>query len=193
MRSSFVVTRVRLAAQSAFSLIGITLAIGIIAFAFVGLFGLLPTGLQIFRDSVDVSNETWIMQNLNSMVQVTEWPQIVNSLGQPNGDIYYFDEEGRLTDTRDKPSGEPEVLARRLYAAKLFVEDVFQPNSTSQIVNARRVVAVLVNVENPRAMKEFEGIGVADDIATLAKDTQVRARAFLVTRMDSDLSTRTTP
>jgi len=42
-------------------------------------------------------------------------------------------------------------------------------------------------------MKEFEGMGVADDIATLAKDTQVRARAFLVTRMDSDLSTRTTP
>ena len=178
-------------ADRAFSLIEITLAIGIIAFAFVGLFGLLPTGLQIFRNSVDVANETWIMQNLNSMVQVTEWPQIVSNLGQPNGDIYYFDEEGRLTDTRDKPSSEPEVLARRLYAAKLFVEDVTHPNSTSQIVNARRIVAVLVNVENPKAMKEFEGVSVADDIAKLPKDTQVRARAFLVTRMDSDLSTRT--
>jgi len=183
--------RAPLAAQSAFSLIEITLSIGIIAFAFVGLFGLLPTGLQIFRNSVDVANETWIMQNLNSMVQVTEWPQIVRNLGQPTGDIYYFDEEARLTDTRDKPSGEPEVLNRRLYAAKLFVEQVYHPNSTSQMVDARRIVAVLVNVANPRVMKEFEGIGVADDVAKLPKDTQVRARAFLVTRMDSELSTRT--
>ena len=42
--------------NAGFSLIEVTLAIGIIAFAFVALFGLLPTGMQTFRASVDTTN-----------------------------------------------------------------------------------------------------------------------------------------
>lgn len=40
---------------SAFSLIEVTLSIGIIAFAFVAVFGLIPTGLNLFRDAMDYS------------------------------------------------------------------------------------------------------------------------------------------
>ena len=52
-----------------FSLVEVTLAIGIIAFAFVALFGLLPMGMTTFRAAVDSTNDTSIMQDLNSMVQ----------------------------------------------------------------------------------------------------------------------------
>ena len=48
--------------NSGFSLVEVSLAIGIIAFAFVALFSLMPTGLTTFRSAIDTSNETWIMQ-----------------------------------------------------------------------------------------------------------------------------------
>ena len=86
--------------QAAFSLIEVTLAIGIIAFAFVALFGLLPTGMATFRASVDATNDITIMQDMNAMVQVTRWNKIDKLSIENGGDIYYFDEEGRRTDTK---------------------------------------------------------------------------------------------
>ena len=59
--------------HSGFSLVEVALAIGIIAFAFVSLFALMPTGLNTFRAAIDTSNETWIMQGMNSMIQTTDF------------------------------------------------------------------------------------------------------------------------
>ena len=127
MHGPLPINRTRLAlpeAQSSrsnqgFSLIEVTLAIGIIAFAFVALFGLLPTGLQTFRGSIDQTNDTNILQDINSMVQVTAWKYLDKLQG---GDIYYFDEEGRRTDTKQNPSTDRAVKNRRLYQVKLLVE-----------------------------------------------------------------------
>ena len=66
----------RNSAMAGFSLIEVTLAIGIIAFAFVALFGLLPTGMQTFRASVDSTNDVTMLQEMNAMVQVTEWKNV---------------------------------------------------------------------------------------------------------------------
>src|SRR4026209_237612 len=82
--------------QYGFSLVEISLALGIIGFAFVALLGLLPAGLNIFRESVDTANETWIMQDLNSMIQVTDWSKLDGMSFESSGEIYYYVEEGRL-------------------------------------------------------------------------------------------------
>ena len=181
--------------RGAFSLIEVTLAIGIIAFAFVALLGLLPNGMQVFRDAIDSSNETWIMQGLNSMVQTTNFSDLGSlgsgSAGTGSGDVYYYDEEGRQTDTELRPSSDPQVQARRLYAAKLLIERVYQPTasgeSSAEIPGARRVIVVMVNLVNTTAKRQFDGVTSESDLRSLPKNTQVRAQAFMVAQMDRAL------
>ena len=112
---------------AAFSLVEVTLAIGIIAFAFVALFGLLPTGMQTFRAAIDISNESWILQNINSMVQTTDFAQIENLGFKKSGEIFYFDEEAKLTDTEKHPGNAAAKLAR-LYAVKLVTDNMHRPS-----------------------------------------------------------------
>ena len=175
--------------QKGFSLVEIVLAIGIIAFAFVALFGLLPVGLKVFRESVDEANETWILQSLNSMAQTTEWSKLENLDHNRGGDIYYFDEEGRMVDTEARPAG-GDAEGLRLYAAKLLVEEFATPKGdggakVSQ--SARRVIAVMAHYPSPEAMKTFEEITSVDDLDKNAGKPGVKWRSFLVAQMDSGL------
>ena len=165
-----------------FSLVEVALALGIVAFAFVSLFGLLPVGLGVFRNSIDVSNETWIMQGLNSMIQVTEWSKI-DALKQ---ETFYYNEEGRQTDTKANPSSNPKVVASRLYAVKVLIDDFSRPNDSAKLPNSLRVIALFAPVSNATAMKDFDDTSTVAKAAMLKISSQVRSRAFLVARMDSE-------
>ncbi|MES2569658.1 MAG: Verru_Chthon cassette protein B [Verrucomicrobiota bacterium] len=177
-----------------FSLIEITLSLGIIAFAFVALFGLLPVGLTVFRNSVDIANETWIMQDLNTMVQVTEWPQVRELGHDKSGEIYYFDEEGRMTDSELRPSSIEAVKAKRLYAVKLIIDDFSRPGtavdsgSVDVLNNTWRILAIFAPSGNPQAMKEFTKVTTPADVVNLKKGSPVKVRSFVVARMDSQKS-----
>ena len=167
-----------------FSLVEVALALGIVAFAFVSLFGLLPTGLGVFRSAIDTSNETWIMQGLNSMIQVTEW----SKLDDLEREVFYYNEEGRLTDTMANPNSDPKIKASRLYAVKMLVDHKFsRPNDTSDLLpNSVRVVALFAPFANPTAMTDFDATTTVAAAATLKSSSQVRSRAFLVARMDTE-------
>ena len=168
-----------------FSLVEVALALGIVAFAFVALFGLLPVGLGVFRTAIDTGNETWIMQGLNSMVQVTEWPKIDDL----KLETFYYNEEGRLTDTKSNPSSDPKVVASRLYAVKVIVDnDFLRPNDSTTLPNTKRIIALFAPVGNPTAMHDFDNTTTALAAAALSRTSQVRLRSFLVARMDSDKS-----
>ena len=175
---------------AAFSLVEVTLALGIIAFAFVALFGLLPTGLQTFRASVDTTNDITMLQNMNAMVQVTAWPKI-KGLDFHTGDVYYFDEEGRRTDTQNTGGSSPvDVQARRLYQVKLIVEDFYQPGASSEsdltkLSDAKRIVVVIGDLVRPKSLKDFENIKQASDLKKPKGTLDVRSRTFIVTRMES--------
>ncbi len=177
-----------------FSLVEIATSIGIIAFAFISLIGLLPTGLQVFREAIDSSNETWIEQRLNSMVQVTPWARIE----ELEKFRFYFDEEGRLTDrTSPDESSAPEEqsVENRIYAVKLLTAKPLRPGDSSAVAiaggenafaeNVVRVVMVIAPCQKPAAMKEFEKVTLLEDLQKLGKRSGVKTRAFLVTRMDS--------
>lgn len=165
-----------------FSLVEVALALGIVAFAFVSLFGLLPVGLGVFRNSIDVSNETWIMQGLNSMIQVTEWPKIKDL----EKETFYYNEEGRLTDTKANPSSNPKIQASRLYAIKVLIDDFNRPNDSTPLPQSFRVVALFAPVSNATAMKDFDDTSTVAKAAMMKKSSQVRWRSFLVARMDSE-------
>ncbi len=80
----------RFRAQRAFSLVEVTLALGIISFAFVAIFGMLPVALDTARDSIDRTRGAQIAQRLFAETQQTPFDQ----LGSLVGSVFWFDGDG---------------------------------------------------------------------------------------------------
>ena len=164
--------------------------------AFVALLGLLPVGMSTFRSSIDASNEMWIMQSFNSMVLTTNYARVKDlSFEKNNQEIYYFDEEGRRVDTKQYPSPDPERVQARLYAVKLFVQDLARPDGLNEkdiMTHGHRVLVVFAPFVNKMAMDQFNTLLDPDPdemkkaIKDLPKNTAVKFRSFAVTRMDSE-------
>jgi len=190
-------------ATRGFSLPEIALSLAVLSIAFVSLFALLPFGLSSFRASIDTANETWIMQGLNSMIQTTEWDKIWGPRAEITKDIYYFDEEGRLTDSKSNETNDDVVKRSRLYQAKLFVVPFYRPSesaATEAFVafdtgssgtsdpTSVRIIAVMANLTNAKANKAFEKIESAEDIDNITIDSGLVVRAFVATQMNSVFS-----
>ena len=178
---------------AAFSLVEVTLAIGIIAFAFVALFSLLPIGLQRLRDSIDTASEAWIMQGLNSMVQTTEWEKVYpGGANGITGDTYYFDEEARLTDTENNQSSADLVRSRRLYAVRLFVVPLKQPGTTELITRDGtnpvlvQVIAVMARmIDSAKTPDQLKSL-VEADLAKLGRNSNLRVSSFVATQLNAN-------
>jgi len=81
----------------AFSLVEVTIAIGIVAFAFVALVGVLPVGLQTFRRAVDASIGAQITQRVLNDIQQTDFDVLVGGHTSPflfPSAPRYFDDQG---------------------------------------------------------------------------------------------------
>jgi uncharacterized protein (TIGR02598 family) len=106
--------------SSAFSLIEVTIALGVVSFALVTLFGLLPTGLNNFRGSMDRSVSAQIAQGIIAKARQTDFTDLT-SLQTPAGSPLYFTDEGDSTN-----------MAQAIYVAKVTVETgVGVPSSAS--------------------------------------------------------------
>lgn len=186
----------------AFSLPEIAISIAILSVAFVSLFALLPVGLSGFRESMDKSNENWIMQGLNSMVQTLDWKKVWGPTSTDlTTDIFYFDEQGRLLDTKKTESNfTPSKEPQRVYEVKLFVEPLYRPSesSSSDLIVASpngssgaatpaavRVVALMANLNNARAKTEFETVTDFASLENIPKGTPLTIRSFVVSNMNS--------
>jgi type II secretory pathway pseudopilin PulG len=80
--------------QSAFSLVEVVLAVGVISFAFVAILGLLPAGLQQFRQAIDNSVGTEIAQRVILDCQQSDFNTLVDyahtqALQNPNTPTYF--------------------------------------------------------------------------------------------------------
>jgi uncharacterized protein (TIGR02598 family) len=60
----------------AFSLIEVVLALGVVAFAFVALFGMLPVGLNAFNNSIDSTTEAQIAENVMAQLRQEKFSQL---------------------------------------------------------------------------------------------------------------------
>ena len=177
--------------QAGFSLVEISLAIGIIAFAFVGLIGLLPVGLTTFRHAIDTSNEARIVQSFTSKLMATEFTQIPKLSYEEAKDVFYYDEEGMPVDTANK-----EVPSRkndRLYECKLFIQQTPDAKGAGIRSLSYSVTAVILfaNIASP-AHAEFESFDTLENLETeLAKKKGkrgVKVRSLLLTKMDGQPS-----
>jgi uncharacterized protein (TIGR02598 family) len=80
-------SRGRGAPFSGFTLIEVVLALGIAATALVSLFGLLPTGLKTFRNTVNTAVSSQIAERAFNDIQVANWSDVQST-------NRYFDEQG---------------------------------------------------------------------------------------------------
>jgi uncharacterized protein (TIGR02598 family) len=74
----------------AFSLVEVTLAMGVFAFALVSLLGLMPIAFQASRDSLDMTIVNQAADQLAAEIQQNKLPPAENG-------PFYFDNEGRKT------------------------------------------------------------------------------------------------
>jgi len=82
--------------RAAFSLVEVTLAIGIFGFAFTTIVGLIPVGLTTFRHAMDASVGSQICQRVINDAQQTDFDVLTqgangSSVAKP---VRYFDGEG---------------------------------------------------------------------------------------------------
>lgn len=113
---------------SGFSLIEVTLALGVFAFAVLGLMGMIPIALQTHRDAKNETVLSQIKQRLAAEALLTDGAQLANL----STDEKKFDVEGReLLGT-----SENEVV----YRAKITLEPFRTPGTTLTNSSLQRVV-----------------------------------------------------
>ena len=95
LRPSLGVGRIPRRKAGAFSLVEVTLALGIVAFAVIPILGLLPVGLDSFSSSMDRSIKSQISQRIITDLQQTDFDTLTQSqTGARQLAPRYFDNEG---------------------------------------------------------------------------------------------------
>ena len=88
---------VRDAERAGFSLVEVTIAIGLLAFCMVSVMGLLPVAMNISRDAMDRNIEAYMLQTVRADLQGGDY----SALGQKK--VFLFNTDGILL-----PSGAPD-------------------------------------------------------------------------------------
>lgn len=77
--------------RGAFSLVEVVFALAIASLGFLTLLGLLPSGLEMARNSADLAAQSRIVQHLSGELQSTPWSELDwNGYGKPR----YFNDQG---------------------------------------------------------------------------------------------------
>lgn len=104
--------------HSGFSLIEVTMALGLMTFVSFGLLGLIPEGMNNFRKSMDYTVQAQITQELASMVQRTSYADL-----QGMGTSYFYDGEG----TQVKSAHDPTAVYKATVAVAVDVPGLIAP------------------------------------------------------------------
>ncbi len=99
-----------------FTLIEVTISLGIVSFAMVSLVGLLPAGLSSFRSAVSTTIEAQIVQSLSEDISRTDFTNLQGLTGQ----TYTYDSRGVKTLANDSAT---------IYTAKVMLDPITDLNS----------------------------------------------------------------
>jgi len=112
------------AARRAFSLIETALALGIVAFALVGLMGMLPAGLATFRKAMDTTVSAQIVQRIVSDAEQSDFDAFAANAASSDASYYvlktrYFDDQGSEVLTSGGGAPTAAELVRILYQVRV--------------------------------------------------------------------------
>jgi type II secretory pathway pseudopilin PulG len=109
--------------RSAFSLIEVTLAIAIVAFGFIAVFGLIPVGLNTFRNAKTVSVSNQIAQRLITEYEQADWTTLITGTdgvvatwNKPSIINTSYNEQGQMP-----PGGTTGILAELMMNARVRI------------------------------------------------------------------------
>lgn len=123
-----------------FSLTEVLLALGIVAFAFIPVLGLLPVGLDASRQAIDATIEAQIVQQLSNEVLQTDFSNLSQLASAP---LNYYDNQGNKT-TADKA----------YYTAGFsVVSQTDLPAGPAQVVSTQKLATVAICIVTARSVK----------------------------------------
>jgi uncharacterized protein (TIGR02598 family) len=175
----------RLRHLAGFSLIEVTLAIAIIAFAFIALIGLLPAGLSVFSQTVDSTNEMRISSHLTSMLMATDFKELKS--GKDFGsNLFYYDVDGGYLDSEQRRVQGYE--SGRIYVARALIEAQNVPKTGKAFFDENKVAvkAVIVVGKNNDAIKTYmTGLSNAQSLEkSPPQPHRVRVIPVVITKTD---------
>lgn len=97
--NSILSRRARRRGVRAFSLVEVTLALGIAAFGLVAAVGLIPVGLTTMRDAMDDTARSMISDRIAGEAALTSFDNLDAKYG--GGQTLYFDDEGQRQDQEE--------------------------------------------------------------------------------------------
>jgi uncharacterized protein (TIGR02598 family) len=136
--------------EKAFSLVEVTISLGLVSFALVAVVGLLPAGLLTLRASMNQTVEAQILQSISSRA-------VISSFYNLTDDELYFDEEGLPVKT----------LGSSYYEAKLTPDDAAFPGSANAVALADSLMTLRVELvarpdPSARGRSSFHTLHVAN-------------------------------
>jgi uncharacterized protein (TIGR02598 family) len=172
--------------RAGFSLIEVALAITIVAFAFVALLGLLPTGMNVFNQTIDSTNEMRISSDMTSMLQATEYDKIAKLDPAIADNIFYFDSDGGALDSETVPIAR--YIPSRVYAARLVIDKQNIPalkgvDFFDQKLVALRVM-VVIGKSTPTNVSLLTALHTSADVQDLPVKQKLRVLPILITKTD---------
>lgn len=174
--------------RAGFSLIEVTLAIAIVAFAFIALIGLLPAGMSVFNQTMDSTNEMRISSDLTALLQASEYNKIPTNVDIVKN-IFYFDVDGALVDTDNRQV--PEKVDERVYAARIYVDQQNIPAAGintffDQHTTALKTLVIVGRNTAPNVKTLQTGINSISDIHALPRQ-KFRVLPLVITKTDGRL------
>jgi len=114
-------------ARRGFSLVEVTMAVGLVSFAVITVIGLMPVGLAALHRAIDTTEEAQIVRQIGAQAVLTPYSTLATSF---SGTTFYYDQDGELlgSSTAATPMASP--AATRYWAITQVVTPVY-PGSTS--------------------------------------------------------------
>ncbi len=139
-----------------FSLVEVTLALGIVAFSLLTLVGLIPMGLTTFHKAINTSVSSQIVQQVVTDVQQTDFSQF--TVQNP---LRYFDDQGNQIGTVANPPSNG--LAGMVYQVNVIVNAPTQVPGGSSSSNLASVIIEIVSNPGNQALTYDSGHSVKQD------------------------------
>jgi len=147
--------------KRAFSLVEVTIAVGIVAFAFLAILALMPVGLTRMRQAKESNVSTLIIQQISDEIKQTD----IKSLKLKSSQSFYryFDIEGNKllteigsTTPLDETGATAVVRSDMLYTTKITINPVLATDTVTVQPSATNCTLMRIVIQiayNPKRMK----------------------------------------
>lgn len=124
-----------------FSLVEVTLALGIVSFSLLTVLGLMPVGLSTLKQATEQTTESQIVQKIGGEAYLTSFSQLAASFSNRT---FYYDDRGKFLDV--SPAAAP--AATRYWAHATVGDSVFpgSANAGGQGVMSGSLVAMRIDI-----------------------------------------------